>query len=377
MSDTPTLQRLLVEHLDWSRLDTHSAHVCRHLCACHTPALGGLVWQCDACEEEQRWYHGCRDRHCPACQGHATRRWAEARRVDVLPVNYHHLVFTLPHDLNGWISLHPKQLYQLLFACVWQTLKAFGENPKRLGGQLGMTAVLHTWGQNLTRHVHLHCLIPGGAVRADGRWAKSKSDYLFPVKALSRKFRGAMVAALRSAHTAGELHRVTRPGEVDKLLNTLMSKPWVVYAKPCLGHTETVVDYLARYSHRIGLHNSRLLPAEPGKVRLSYKDYADHNRHKVLNLSGEELVRRYLLHIVPRGLARIRHFGFLANRCRKAKLAQIREVLAQPEPEPAAKGQGERTQVYPCPECQHGHLHPIGRIAPDFVERALIGDGRR
>jgi hypothetical protein len=238
-------------------------------------------------------------------------------------------VFTLPHVLNGWVQLHPEVLYRRMFRCVWSTLKALGADPKRLGGQLGATVVLHTWGQNLSQHVHLHCLLPGGALTETGQWHAAKSTYLFPVRALSRGFRGRFVSALRRAWQQGELHRITRPGEVDKVLNALMQTDWVVYSKPCLTHTHSVVDYLGRYSHRIALSDARLLSFDGAQVQLRYKDYRDGSRHKVMTLSAAELLRRYLLHVLPKGLMRIRHYGFLANRCRQEKLKQIGAALAE------------------------------------------------
>jgi hypothetical protein len=247
MTSPASVQEALSRFLDEGQLDRHRRKVCGHLLACRTEAMGGGLWRCERCGKEQHWHHGCRDRHCPQCQVRATRRWAERQHQAVLPVTYHHLVFTLPHRFNGWVQLHPEVLYRLVFQCAWHTLKRFGRKQKRLGGQLGMSAVLHTWGQTLIQHVHLHCLVPAGALTDDGLWKTLKGDFLFPVKALSRHFRGAMVSALRQCAEAGELSRVTRPGEIDRMLDALMAQDWVVYSKPCLNHTDTVVDYLARY----------------------------------------------------------------------------------------------------------------------------------
>jgi len=305
MTEPATLQHILGRFLDATPLDSHRRRICGHLQACRTPALGGRQLQCDACASEQRWYFGCRDRHCPQCQGRATRQWADRQQGHLLPVRYYHLVFTLPHTLNGWVQLHPELLYRLLFEAVWGTLQAFGQDPKRLGGELGMTAVLHTWGQNLSRHVHLHCLVPGGALRSDGQWRATTGNYLFPVRALSRHFRGRLVGLLRQAATRGALSRVTRPGEVDAVLAALMATDWVVYTKHCLNHTGTVVAYLARYTHRIAITNARLLAVDEQQVTFRYRDYRDDNRHKTLCLDGAEFVRRFLLHVLPKGLMRI------------------------------------------------------------------------
>lgn len=368
MDSAATVQGALCRFGDLHGLDAQRRKVCGHLLACRTAAMGGRVMRCERCGDEQRWYHGCRDRHCPQCQGRATRRWAERQREGVLPVAYHHLVFTLPHGLNGWVQLHPQRLYRLLFDSAWSTLKAFGEDPRRLGGQLGMTAVLHTWGQNLAQHVHLHCLVPGGALDAQGHWRGAKGTYLFPVRALSRRFRGAMVAALGRSARAGELHRVTRPGEIERMLEALMDREWVVYAKPCLSHTPAVVDYLARYTHRIALTNARILAVDDEGVDLRYRDARD-GRSKTLHLAGEEFVRRLMLHVLPRGFMRIRHFGFLANRCRAARVAEIREDLASvPTEAESVRERGAPSMTgtdpdYPCPRCRLGRLHAVAEWA--------------
>jgi len=343
-------------------LDAHRRKITQRLCACHTPAMGGIEARCDTCGAEPCWYHGCRDRHCPQCQGRATRRWAERQHDHLLPVPYFHVVFTLPHDLNGWAALHPEVIYRLLFESVWTTLDTFGHDPKRLNGQLGMSAVLHTWGQNLSRHVHLHCLVPGGALGDDGRWHPARSNYLFPVKALSRHFRGAMVRLLRRAWQDGQLQRVTRPGEVDRLLDTLMGAEWVVYSKHCLQHSAGVVDYLARYTHRIAITDARIVRVDDENVTLRYKDYADQDRHKTLTLEGPEFVRRFLMHIVPKGLMRVRHYGFLANRCRRRKLESVRAALVEAEEPAAPKQHPSPPAEWACRDCGKGRLKVSRRL---------------
>ena len=354
MSGPATVQ-VALQRFAPSRLDTHRRKITRRLCACHTPAMGGIETHCENCGAEATWYHGCRDRHCPQCQGRATRRWAERQHDQLLPVVYFHVVFTLPHDLNGWVELHPEVLYRLLFKAVWTTLDTFGHDPKRLNGQLGMSAVLHTWGQNLSRHVHLHCLVPGGALGADGRWHSARSNYLFPVKALSRHFRGTMVRLLRRAAARGQLKRVTRPGEIARLLDHLMALEWVVYSQHCLHHSASVVDYLARYTHRIAITDARIVKVDAGSVTLRYTDYADHDRHKTMTLAGPEFARRFLMHIVPRGLMRVRHYGFLANRCRKRKLAEVRCALEATEPLPDTRP--ARPESPCCRRCGHRPLN--------------------
>lgn len=366
MAEPATLQHILERFLDESTLDRQRRKVCDHLRACRTQAMGGMWLQCDACDAEQCWYFGCRDRHCPQCQGRATRAWAERQQRHLLPVPYYHLVFTLPHTLNGWVQLHPERIYDLLFQAVWGTLKEFGQDPKRLQGELGMSAVLHTWGQNLSRHVHLHCLVPGGALQPDGKWRTTRGNYLFPVKALSRHFRGRMVGLLRQAATRGALSRVTRCGEVDRVLQALMATDWVVYTKHCLEHTGTVVEYLARYTHRIAITNARLLAVDAGGVTFRYRDYRDGNRHKTLRLDGTEFVRRFLMHVLPKGLMRVRHFGFLASRGRAQKLAQIRRALVATEAAAvtATEASGVAPPGYPCPQCRRGRLQVRVQLPP-------------
>lgn len=365
MSD-PTLQRLLQQHLgDYThshKLDSHRLKVCRHLLACHTPAMGGIQYQCEHCESSVPLYHSCRDRHCPQCQQRATRQWRDRQQQAVLPVTYHHLVFTLPHELNGWVQLHPEVIYARLFEVVWKTLKAFGADRKRLNGKLGMTAVLHTWGQTLSQHVHLHCLIPGGALGTDEQWHPAKSTYLFPVRALSRHYRGNLISALRVCANQGQLNRVTHSEEVDRLLDTLMHKDWVVYSKHCMSRTDSIIGYLSRYTHRIAITNRRILSIDKDQIRFSYKDYRDH-QSKIMALDYPEFIRRFLMHVLPQGLMRIRHYGILANRCRKASLSIIRKILSAPIP---AKPEDIIIELatYPCPKCHQGQLIPKYKITP-------------
>jgi hypothetical protein len=292
-------------------------------------------------------------------------------------VDYHHLVFTLPHELNGWVQLHPEVIYQQLFQAVWQTLKAFGADKKRLNGELGMTAVLHSWGQNLSQHVHLHCIVPAGALSHDqDQWHGAKSTYLFPVKALSKMYRGKMVSGLRQAWQAQQLGRVTGE-DVNGKLKGLMGKDWVVYSKATLHHATTVVKYLSRYTHKIALSNQRLLAMDEQKVEMRMHDYRD-GKDKTLALAGEELVRRYLLHVLPKGLMRIRHYGYLSNRSRAQKLRQIRQCLRRPEPEPKeketeplsaqplAQSSAPTSQTYCCPKCHKNTLRVGYEIQPQW-----------
>jgi len=361
------IHRCLDRYADGHRLSPRQWQVCAHIGDCRTAALGGFAWACDSCGHHQHVFHACRDRHCPRCQRSASEQWCARQREAVLPVTYYHVVFTLPHDLNPWVEAQPRLLYALLFEAAWATLSTFAADPKRLGGRLGMTAVLHTWGQALTRHVHLHCLIPGGAIAADGSWHAARSTMLFPVRALSRHVRGGFVSRLRAAADAGRLERI-EPAQVEAILDRLMRTDWVVYAKPCVSGAETVVDYLGRYSHRTALTDGRLLGFDGEQVQLAYKDYRDGDRRKVMTLDAEELLRRFLLHVLPAGFMRIRHFGFLANRCRSRCLAQIRIALATAPPRSDDAGEGAggapAPVTLPCPRCRQGRLRAVSPLPP-------------
>lgn len=355
-----SVQSGLARFAGFDGLDARRQQVLSHVMACRTEAMGGERVRCTRCQYEQPRYHSCRDRHCPQCQGRARARWAEQQQAAVLPVPYYHLVFTLPHRLNGWVQCHPQTLYRLLFHSAWQTLAAFGE--RYLTGGMGMTAVLHTWGQTLTQHVHLHCLVPGGALDAGGQWHAARGDYLFPVKALSRGFRGRMVSALRTAWAQGEFTRLTRSGERDRVLDALMAEDWVVYTKACLAHTGTVIDYLARYTHQIGISNTRVIDVDADGVTFRYRDYRD-NRRRQMHLSGHEFVRRWLLHVLPKGLTRVRHYGFLAGCCRRRRLADIRLALAVAVPAATDTGQADAPDVTDaCPRCRNGRLVRVAEL---------------
>ncbi len=377
MNATPSTAEILRQFLPSYRqrhsLTPQQAKVTGLLCRCRTEALGGYDLACDQCDYHETRFRSCRNRHCPQCQQHASATWLAERREDLLPVPYFHLVFTVPHQLNPWVQLHPEVLYAVLFKAVWHTLRSFGDDPKRLDGQIGMTAVLHTWGQNLSQHVHLHCLIPGGGYhRERDEWHPARSTYLFPVKALSRRYRGRMVSELRQAYDEGLLSRLTDVAEVECKLASLMETPWVVYARSTCQHSDTVLAYLARYTHRIAISNNRLEMVGENDVIFRYKDYASGGTSKRMRLQGEEFVRRLLLHVLPHGLMRIRHYGFMANCCRRKRLEQIRHCLEVD----TIKGvdtvvlKREGT-VYPamdlraittCPRCHQGSLQVVGEI---------------
>ena len=336
---------------------------------CRTVALGGVELTCQTCGATQVQYHSCRDRHCPKCQRKASDAWRQARQEELLPASYFHLVFTLPHELNPWIQLHPREIYGLLFKAVWATLMQFGKDPKRLNGQLGMTAVLHTWGQKLDRHVHLHCLVPAGAwSETEKSWHPANSNYLFPVKALSRYFRGMMVSLLRQAKKENVLERIKTDKE-DKLTQ-LMKQDWVVYTKACHGRPEQVLDYLSRYTYKTALNESRLLSMNQEQIRFRWKDYRD-EKHKIMTLSGLEFLRRFMQHILQKGFMRISHFGFLSNRHKRERLQEIKANLNQRDVESKIDEQTDvelmpmiKPEPWYCMVCKSYHVEVSKVIEP-------------
>jgi hypothetical protein len=348
---------------------------------CRTAALGGHLEQCAACQRTRPVYNSCRNRHCPKCQSVAQATWREAQQTLLLPVPYFHLVFTLPHELNPLIRANQRRLYGLLFRTVVDTLTTFARDPRHLGATLGITAVLHTWSQTLTDHIHLHCIVTGGGISRDGSaWRASKGPrFLFPVRALSAVFRGKFLARLDALYRkqllvfADRSAPLTDPATWTHLLAEARAKRWHVYAKAPLAGPQQVLDYLARYTHRIAISNERLLAVDHDRVRFRYKDYAAGAAPKEMTLDTEEFLRRWLLHVLPRGFMRVRHYGLLANRTRAAALARCRELLAvDPTPPPAAEeSMVERIlrltglDVLRCPFCGQGPLVRLERLAPD------------
>lgn len=348
----------------------------RAIQACRTEALGGHVERCDACGRLCYHYHSCRNRHCPKCQTRAKERWLAARRAELLPVPYFHLVFTLPHELNALAQGSPRAIYTLLFEAVSDTLTEFGANPCWLGGAIAATLVLHTWGQTLSQHLHLHALIAAGALAPDGHWITSRRGFLFPVTALSPVFRGKFSTGLKQLFSAGTLKLAASSAPLAdataqrRLLNTLYEKPWVVYAKRPFAGPAQVLDYLGRYTHRVALSNNRLVSFNDTEVRFRYKDYAHGNRRKVMTLTPAEFIRRFLLHVLPSGFMRIRHYGILANRAKREKLAAARTALDSapapqpPEPESIATFwlRVAALDIQQCPHCKAGRMIVIGPI---------------
>jgi Putative transposase/Transposase zinc-binding domain len=309
------------------RLPPSHLKVMRAVEVCRTQVLGGHLKKCDTCGFEHPTYNSCRNRHCPKCQSLAKVKWLQKQTSELLPVGYFHLVFTLPHELNRLILANKKILLALLFKAVSETLLEFGHT--RFKGTLGIIAVLHTWDQMIKDHFHLHCLIPAGALSFDQRrWIAARKNFLFPVTALSIVFRAKFLDLLKEASEQAKLKSLAQTASAESVaIKRLRKKNWVVYAKKPFGCPQTVLDYLGRYTHRVALSNDRILKVENGEVTLSYRDRKDGDRKKTLPLEAHEFIRRFLLHVLPDGFMRIRHFGFLANRAKKHALAQCRKLL--------------------------------------------------
>jgi hypothetical protein len=362
-------------------LSVAKAKVWRAIVSCRTPALGGHMQTCQACGTTRHVYHSCRNRHCPQCQTRAKEAWLTARRREVLPVPYFHLVFTLPHDLNGLVGHSPRTLYEVLFSAVSGTLTEFAANPRWLGGTAAFTLVLHTWKQDLGRHVHVHALVPGGALTADGQWVAAKRGFLFPIHALSRVFRGKFVCALKRAREEGKLRAEALRGDAlwteaswGDLLTRLYAHDWVVYAKHSLGGPEQVLEYLGRYTHRVAISNERILSIDADTVRLRVRDSANGNRKRTLHVPAQSFIERFLLHVLPKGFKRIRHYGLLGPAGKATKLAQARAALSAPTPDPAIIesveefiGRINRIEWLRCTHCAIGRLIPTASIAPARV----------
>ncbi len=360
------------------RLSAQQDRVLQAITQCRTAALGGHAARCDHCGVVSISYRSCGNRHCPKCQTLAKQRWLERQCADLLDIDYWHLVFTLPHALNPLAQGNPEIIYNLLFRAASETLLAFGRNPRWLGGELGITMVLHTWGQKLDQHIHVHCVVTGGALSPDGqRWLPANKGFLFPTRALSEVFRGKYLDYLQESYVDGTLRfggstaPLAEAGAFRLFMAKLKTHDWVVYAKPPFAGAEEVLSYLGRYTHRVAIANHRLVRFERGEVRFRWRDYAHGNKVKVMTLTGEEFIRRFLLHTLPHRFVRIRHYGLLGNRCRHAKLARCRALLAQPEPEvpepvlvAAMMLRLTGIDIHRCPYCHRGRLQVIMTLAP-------------
>lgn len=359
--------------------------VANAIMACRTAKLGGHVDRCDHCGQEKISYNSCRDRHCPKCQALARAKWVENRIDELLPVQYFHVVFTVPQQLNEFAIRNQESFYGLFFRAVNETLQELARDPKRLGAEIGFIPILHTWGQNLMDHPHIHCVVPGGGIAKNGKkWKHCREDYLFPVQVMAALFRGKFLDYFKKAvkngkmTLVGTLQRFTDNYAFQELLNQLYRKNWVVYAKEPFAGPQAVVKYLGRYTHRIAISNHRLVRMDEKTVTFRYKDYADNKKWKQMTVARVEFIRRFMLHVLPQGFVRIRYCGFLGNRKRQEKIVLCRKLLGQkleameknkakPWKEIIREIAGDDPGL--CPFCKKGHFVPFKEIERPFPVR--------
>jgi Putative transposase/Transposase zinc-binding domain len=339
-------------------LDRCQRRVMAAIEACRTAALGGHVLCCKKCGHKEIAYSSCRNRHCPTCQGSAARAWLEARQADLLPVEYFHVVFTLPQQVAAVAYQNKEVAYGLLFEAASETLKTIARDPEHLGADIGFTAVLHTWGQTLTHHPHVHCIVPGGGLSPDGtRWIACRPGYFLPERVLSSLFRGVFLGKLVAAHKDGRLRffsdlaHLAEPKAFSAYLAPLWQMDWVVDCKQPFAGPEQVLRYLSRYTHRVAISDHRLVEVTDDHVAFTWKDYSDSSCIKLMTLAPHEFMRRFLLHVLPDGFQRIRHYGFLGNGNRAAKLARIRELLPPTPQQQVASTPHEAAERATEPEC--------------------------
>ena len=344
---------------------------------CRTPALGGHLEQCDHCGNQRNAYNSCRNRNCPKCQSSAAKRWLLRREAELFPVPYFHVVFTVPEEIARIALGNQKIVYGILFQCVSQTLLQIAADSKHLGAQIGFLAILHTWGQNLDYHPHIHCVVPGVGFKHDGGWRQSGKKFFLPVKVLSKLFRGKFLVALNRAfakgqlHFAGKLSSLCSKSTFGSFLSVPAKKDWHVYCKPPFGGPQQVLQYLGRYTHRIAISNHRLVSLQDDKVTFWWKDYRDGGRNKLMPLTAHEFIRRFLMHVVPSGFVRIRHYGFLANRNRAAFLSIIRSNAASQPAFSSDTMLPNSLETLPtddlshrCPVCKKGNMVRVALILP-------------
>ena len=377
-----------------SSLSSTQRRVMQAIAACRTAALGGHVEACDDCGHQRISYNSCRNRHCPKCQSLARAQWIEDRQAELLPVPYFHVVFTLPEEIAAIAHQNKAVVYNLLFAATADTLRTIAADPKHLGAEIGFFAVLHTWGQTLVHHPHLHCVVPGGGLSADGeRWVACRPGFFLPVRVLSRFFRGRFLELLKQAFDRDELEffsaleGLRERDTFRRYLDPLRKKEWIVYAKAPFAGPEQVLDYVGRYTHRVAISNNRLLDIEDGHVTFRWKDYRDGDAQKTMTLTAEEVIRRFLLHVLPPGFQRIRYYGFLGNRYREEKLEQCRRLLQTSPRTPTAektdadvtdaKGPSDYRDRYEaltgvslhvCPACGRGRMITLEQVSPSKAQ---------
>ncbi|HEY6373798.1 MAG TPA: IS91 family transposase [Candidatus Sulfotelmatobacter sp.] len=359
----------------WGRtLSLPQRKALRDIGVCRTAALGGHLEECDHCARGVIAYNSCRNRHCPKCQATARDEWLAERAKELLPVPYCHVVFTIPQQLAPLALQNQRVCYSLLFRAVSETLQEIAADPRHLGAKIGFLAVLHTWSQNLLHHPHVHCVVPAGGLSSDNsRWISCRPNFFLPVRVLSRLFRGKLLAFLRQAYAEGKLKffgklaHLAEPARFHVRLRESLNTEWVVYAKPPFGGPQEVLKYLARYTHRVAISSSRLLSLDQGRVTFRWRDSKSGNQMKSMTLDAVEFIRRFLLHILPLGFVKIRHFGFLANRNRAAALALCRDLLKPSADHSASILTPEQRSAVErrCPFCHAGVLRIVQWLSPD------------
>ena len=371
----PSWRKVHAGHISYDELKVMSA-----IERCRTASLGGHVLCCKDCGEMQIAYNSCRNRHCPKCQGSTAKRWLEARMDDLLPVDYYHVVFTLPAPIADLAYQNKAVIYNILFQTAAETLLTIAGDAKHLGARIGATLVLHTWGSAMTHHPHVHGIVPGGGFSADGQqWVACKPGFFLPVRVLSRLFRRLFLEKLRHAHQIGQLrffgqHQALADEQhFADWLKPLGQSEWVVYAKRPFAGPSAVLEYLSRYTHRVAIANSRLISLDEGGVTFKYKDYRDkgHYRPKTMTLTSDEFIRRFLIHVLPGGFHRIRHYGLLANAKRRDNLVRARELLTVTEPNKEPE-EGAPSATYICRACE-APMVIIETLAPKYRARAPPG----
>jgi predicted Zn-ribbon and HTH transcriptional regulator len=364
-------------------LSTAQRRVMSAIERCRTAALGGHLEQCDHCGYQRNAYNSCRDRHCPKCQSLARAEWIKDRQAELLDTQYFHVVFTVPQEIAAIAYQNKEVAYDCLFRATSETLRTIAADPKHLGAEIGFFAVLHTWGQNLMFHPHLHCVVPSGGLSPDGeRWIACRRGFFLPVRVLSCRFRRLFLDLLEKAFDDGQLQffsalqELHNPQVFRRYLAPLRKNKWVVYAKAPFAGPQQVLDYVGRYTHRVALSNNRLLAIEDGQVQFRYKDYRDDSQQKTMTLSADEFIRRFLLHVLPDGFHRIRYYGFLGNRYRQQKLELCRRLLGmEPREETAPTEEAEQdyrdryealtgSSLRECPRCHRGRMILVGVIDP-------------
>lgn len=362
------IRRYGSEYKKRHKLSLHQINVLEHIVSCRTSALGGHVLECNSCGYQEVSYNSCRDRHCPKCQYEAKSKWVSARLKELLPIPYYHVVFTLPHSLNDLILYNKRALYDALFSSASETLKKFGADERYLGGKIGFIGILHTWGQTLCQHVHLHFIVAGGGWNKEEGWKTLpyKDKFIFPVRAMSKVYRGKFISRLKRLYYSNELQMPEscdslKAGHIfESFLYSISQKSWRIYSKKPFAGPEEVIRYIGRYTHRVAISNYRLLSIDGGFVRFRYKDYKDNGQIKIMKLSAAEFLRRFLLHVLPEGYKKIRFFGFLSNGCKEEYLSRIRAAMEIESPVETSDGEDEeREKRHVCPDCKEGHLEII------------------